>query len=160
MLRADPPCLELVGYLEWWDHTCDPRKRNSKKSSTTAVVQTQAEGDVAWKASTLAVAADDGGEYQVEVQTLDYDVRKSTEVPPNNQDVSTVDTNDMPNASGDDDQQALPIYQEETESDIPNASSDDDPQTRSIYQKESERLIPNQSLAEDALVIEHVRTLS
>ena len=33
-------CFELVGYSEWWDHSQDPHKRHSKKSSTAAVVET------------------------------------------------------------------------------------------------------------------------
>ncbi|KAL5977606.1 hypothetical protein ACLOJK_041504 [Asimina triloba] len=72
----------------------NPRKRNSKKSSTAAIVETQKENDIAGKASTLAAIVDnDGkGEYQEEVQTLDYDVGISIEVPANNQDMSTVDT--------------------------------------------------------------------
>ncbi|KAL6988394.1 hypothetical protein U1Q18_014144 [Sarracenia purpurea var. burkii] len=117
-----------------------------------------AKGDVAGKALALAVAIDDG-EYQEKVQMLDYDVRISIKVSHNNQDVSTVDISDIPNSSGDDDQQVLSIYQEESESDIPNASSDDDSQTWPIYQKESERLIPNQSLDKDAPIIELIRTL-
>ncbi|KAJ8636976.1 hypothetical protein MRB53_011243 [Persea americana] len=56
-------------------HHRDPRKRNSKKTSTAAVVETKTEGDVAEKVSALAIAAGNGGkgEYQEHVQTLDYD---------------------------------------------------------------------------------------
>ena len=50
-----------MGYPEWWDHSRDPRKRNSKKTSTAAVVETKTEGDVAEKVSALAIAAGNGG---------------------------------------------------------------------------------------------------
>ncbi|KAK2975037.1 hypothetical protein RJ640_002466 [Escallonia rubra] len=54
-------CYELVGYPEWWDHNRDPRKRNSKRTSSTAVVETKIEDDVTGQHSALAAAAGNGG---------------------------------------------------------------------------------------------------
>ena len=54
-------CYELVGYPEWWDHSRDSRKKNSKKASTAAIVETKTEGDSGEKSSTLATAAGNGG---------------------------------------------------------------------------------------------------
>ncbi|KAK2993896.1 hypothetical protein RJ640_012770 [Escallonia rubra] len=54
-------CYELVGYPEWWDHNRDPRKRNSKRTSSTAVVETKTEDDVTGQHSALAAAAGNGG---------------------------------------------------------------------------------------------------
>ena len=34
-------CNELVGYPEWWDHSRDSRKKNSKKASIAAIVETK-----------------------------------------------------------------------------------------------------------------------
>jgi hypothetical protein len=45
-----------VGYLEWWDHSRDPRKKNSKKTSTVMVVETKTEDNVVGKVSALAAA--------------------------------------------------------------------------------------------------------
>lgn len=53
--------FELVGYSEWWDHNRDPRKKNSKKTSTVAVVETKTEENVTEKALTLVAAANSGG---------------------------------------------------------------------------------------------------
>ena len=50
-----------MGYPEWWDHSRDPRKRNSKKTSTAAVVETKIDDDVAGKVSTLVTTASNGG---------------------------------------------------------------------------------------------------
>ncbi|KAK2996779.1 hypothetical protein RJ639_025625 [Escallonia herrerae] len=54
-------CYELVGYPEWWDHNRDPRKRNFKRTSSTAVVETKTEDDVTGQHSALATAAGNGG---------------------------------------------------------------------------------------------------
>ncbi|KAK2991709.1 hypothetical protein RJ640_014987 [Escallonia rubra] len=54
-------CYELVGYPEWWDHNRDPRKRNSKRTSSTAVVETKTEDDVTRQHSALAATAGNGG---------------------------------------------------------------------------------------------------
>ncbi|KAK2988104.1 hypothetical protein RJ640_023853 [Escallonia rubra] len=54
-------CYELVGYPEWWDHNRDPRKRNSKRTSSTAVVETKTEDDVTGQHSALAAVAGNGG---------------------------------------------------------------------------------------------------
>ncbi|KAK2989713.1 hypothetical protein RJ640_030206 [Escallonia rubra] len=54
-------CYELVGYPEWWDHNRDPRKRNSKRTSSTAVVETKTEDDVTGQHSALAAAAESQG---------------------------------------------------------------------------------------------------
>ena len=50
-----------MGYPEWWDHSCDSRKKNSKKVSTAAIVETKIEDDSGEKSSTLAAAAGNGG---------------------------------------------------------------------------------------------------
>ncbi len=50
-----------MGHLEWWDHSRDPRKRNSKKTSTIAVVETKTEDDVAGKVSAFESEANNGG---------------------------------------------------------------------------------------------------
>ena len=52
---------ELVGYPEWWDHSCDSRKQNSKKASTTAIVETKTEDDSSEKSSALAATSSNGG---------------------------------------------------------------------------------------------------
>ncbi|KAK3012380.1 hypothetical protein RJ639_012737 [Escallonia herrerae] len=54
-------CYELVGYPEWWDHNRDPRKRNFKRTSSTAVVETKTEDDVTGQHSALAAVAGNGG---------------------------------------------------------------------------------------------------
>lgn len=54
-------CFELVGYPEWWDHSRDTRKKNSKRPSTAAIVETKMEDDVAKKASALVLTANNGG---------------------------------------------------------------------------------------------------
>ena len=55
-------CYELVGYLEMWDHSCDSRKKNSKKASTATIVETKTEDDSGEKSSALATtAAGNGG---------------------------------------------------------------------------------------------------
>ncbi|KAK3023308.1 hypothetical protein RJ639_044530 [Escallonia herrerae] len=53
-------CYELVGYPEWWDHNRDPRKRNSKRTSSIAVLETKTEDDVTGQYAVLAAAADAG----------------------------------------------------------------------------------------------------
>ena len=50
-----------MGHLEWWDHSRDPRKRNSKKTSTTAVVETKTKDDIAGKVSAFVSEANNGG---------------------------------------------------------------------------------------------------
>ena len=40
-------CFELVGYPEWWDRSRDSRKKNSKKGSSAAFVETKIEDNVA-----------------------------------------------------------------------------------------------------------------
>ena len=54
-------CYELVGYPEWWDHSRDSRKKNSKKASTAAIVETKTEDDSDEKSLTLVAAAGNGG---------------------------------------------------------------------------------------------------
>ncbi|KAK2986258.1 hypothetical protein RJ640_021827 [Escallonia rubra] len=54
-------CYELVGYPEWWDHNRDPRKRNSKRTSSTVVVETKTYDDVTGQHSALAAVAGNGG---------------------------------------------------------------------------------------------------
>ena len=50
-----------MGYLEWWDHNCDPQKRNSNKTSTVAIVEKKVDDKVAKKASALAIVVGNGG---------------------------------------------------------------------------------------------------
>ena len=50
-----------MGYPEWWDHSRDSQKKNSKKASTAAIVETKTEGDSGEKSSTLATTAGNGG---------------------------------------------------------------------------------------------------
>ena len=54
-------CYELVGYPEWWDHSRDSWKQNSKKASTAAIVETKTEDDSGEKSLALAAAAGNGG---------------------------------------------------------------------------------------------------
>ena len=54
-------CYELVGYSEWWDHSRDSLKKNSKKASTNAIVETKTEDDSGENSSALAAAAGNGG---------------------------------------------------------------------------------------------------
>ncbi|KAG7940980.1 hypothetical protein I3843_16G014900 [Carya illinoinensis] len=54
-------CFELVRYSKWWDHSRDTWKKNSKKTSTAAIVETKTEDDVAKKASALIITASNGG---------------------------------------------------------------------------------------------------
>ena len=49
-----------MGYPEWWDHSCDSLKKNSKKASTAAIVKTKTEDDSGEKSSALAEAAGNG----------------------------------------------------------------------------------------------------
>lgn len=52
-------CFELVGYPEWWDHSRDSRKRNSKKKTngvagqTSAIAATRSNGGKTLNISTL-----------------------------------------------------------------------------------------------------------
>ena len=50
-----------MGYPDWRDHSRDSQKRNSKKPSSDAVVETRKEDDVAGQILTLEVVAGNGG---------------------------------------------------------------------------------------------------
>ena len=50
-----------MGYLEWWDHSRDSRKKNSKKASTAAIVETKTEDDSGEKSSAWATTIGNGG---------------------------------------------------------------------------------------------------
>ena len=50
-----------MGYLEWWDHSHDSWKKNSKKASIAAIVETKTEDDSGEKSSALAAASGNGG---------------------------------------------------------------------------------------------------
>ncbi|KAF2298179.1 hypothetical protein GH714_016810 [Hevea brasiliensis] len=64
-------CFEIVGYPEWWDHNRDSRKRNASKASptgapasktsTVAIVETNAEEDVAKKSTAFVATRGNGG---------------------------------------------------------------------------------------------------
>ena len=53
---------ELVGYPEWLVHSRDSRKKNSKKASIAAIVETKTEDDRSKKSSALTAATCNGGE--------------------------------------------------------------------------------------------------
>jgi len=36
-------CFEIVGYLKWWDHNCDSRKKKSNKIPTTTTIESNSE---------------------------------------------------------------------------------------------------------------------
>ena len=50
-----------MGYPEWWDHSRDSRKKNSKKAYTAANVETKTKDDSSKKSSTLVTTAGNGG---------------------------------------------------------------------------------------------------
>ena len=50
-----------MGYPEWWDHSCDSRKKNSKKASIAAIVETKTEDDSGEMSSALPATAGNGG---------------------------------------------------------------------------------------------------
>ena len=47
-----------MGYPEWWDHSHDSQKQNSKKASTVVIVETKID-DSGEKSSALAATASD-----------------------------------------------------------------------------------------------------
>ena len=56
-------CFEIVGYLDWCDHNCDQRKKDFKKTSTTAIAEIKIEANVVEKASALVATTDYGGKF-------------------------------------------------------------------------------------------------
>ena len=50
-----------MGYLDWWDHNRDQRKKDSKKTSTAANAEIKIEVNVTEKVSALVAATDYGG---------------------------------------------------------------------------------------------------
>ena len=56
-------CFEIVGYPDQWDHNCDQRKKDSKKTSIATVVEIKTEANVAEKASALVAATDYGSKF-------------------------------------------------------------------------------------------------
>ena len=52
-----------MGYLDWCDHNCDQRKKDSKKTSTAAIAEIKTEANVAEKASALVATTDYGGKF-------------------------------------------------------------------------------------------------
>ena len=58
-----------MGYPEWWDHSHDSRKQNSKKASIVAIVETKIEDDSGEKSSALAAASSNGGKF-LKIYTL------------------------------------------------------------------------------------------
>ena len=50
-----------MGYPEWWDHSRDSWKKNSKKAAIAAIVETKIEDDSSEKSSALVAAASNGG---------------------------------------------------------------------------------------------------
>ncbi|KAL6324750.1 hypothetical protein AAG906_017090 [Vitis piasezkii] len=59
--RGSARCFEIVGYLDWWDHNRDQRKKDSKKTSTAVVAEIKTEANVTENASTLVATTDYGG---------------------------------------------------------------------------------------------------
>ncbi|KAF2304464.1 hypothetical protein GH714_031756 [Hevea brasiliensis] len=75
--RCDQPghtkdrCFEIVGYPEWWDHNHASKKRNASKASpagapasktsTVAIVETNAKEDVAEKSIAIVATRGNGG---------------------------------------------------------------------------------------------------
>lgn len=54
--------LELGEALGWYDHNRDQQKKDSKKTSTAAIVEMKTQDDVAEKTSALITATDNGGQ--------------------------------------------------------------------------------------------------
>ena len=52
-----------MGYLDWWDHNRDQRKKDFKKTSTSTVTEIKTEANVAEKAFALVAATDHGGKF-------------------------------------------------------------------------------------------------
>ncbi|RVW29211.1 hypothetical protein CK203_083944 [Vitis vinifera] len=53
-------CFEIVGYLDWWDHNRDQRKKDSKKNLDCSYCRIKTEANVDEKASALIAAIDYG----------------------------------------------------------------------------------------------------
>ncbi|RVX16125.1 Retrovirus-related Pol polyprotein from transposon TNT 1-94 [Vitis vinifera] len=83
-------CFEIVGYPDWWDHNCDQRNKDSKKTSIAIVAEIKTEANVAKKASTLVVAIDYGDH-------MTFDSRQVSPLRPSSQKiVSTTNGNTTP----------------------------------------------------------------
>ena len=52
-----------MGYLDWWDHNRDQRKKDSKKTLTAVVAEIKTKANVVEKASALVAATDYGGKF-------------------------------------------------------------------------------------------------
>ena len=50
-----------MGYLDWWDHNRDQRKKDSNKTLTATIAEIKTEANVADKASSLVATTDYGG---------------------------------------------------------------------------------------------------
>ena len=55
--------FEIVGYPDWWDHTRDQWKKDSKKTLTAVVAEIKTEANVVEKAFALVAATDHGGKF-------------------------------------------------------------------------------------------------
>nr|TKS04030.1 hypothetical protein D5086_0000147190 [Populus alba] len=154
--------FELVGYPEWWDHSRDTRKKNSKRPSTAAMVETKIEDDVAEKASALVLTANNGGENQKEIQTLDYDglnythnSDESESLESSNLDVGNLDQSGITLDSSGDVSQAGPVNHEVGELDLSgislDTSEDESLEAEDVapLSKSNPCIIPNQSSAAD-----------
>ncbi|XLR66650.1 hypothetical protein S83_017322, partial [Arachis hypogaea] len=79
-------CFELVGYPDWWDHNRDPRKKNSHKNSTSAVVESkdiqtrQTIGCGVKRRNLYYLDMESKREYQEEVLNLDLQISKEVEL--------------------------------------------------------------------------------
>ena len=58
-----------MGYPEWWDHSRDSQKKNSKKASTVAIIETKTKDDSIEKSSALAAAATGNGGKVLNIST-------------------------------------------------------------------------------------------
>ena len=59
-----------MGYPDWWDHSRDSWKKNSKKASTATIVETKTKDDSGEKFSALVAAGGNGGKV-LNISTLD-----------------------------------------------------------------------------------------
>ncbi|KAL3523631.1 hypothetical protein ACH5RR_016465 [Cinchona calisaya] len=84
-------CYELVGYPEWWDHSRAYRKKNSKKTPTAAIAETNIGDDAVEKGSALVATTNicDTEKGNVNGMTLDLDNHLEVEEMPESQDASS-----------------------------------------------------------------------
>ena len=52
-----------MGYPNWWDHNCDQRKKDSKKTSTVAIAEIKTKANVTENVSALVANIDYDGKF-------------------------------------------------------------------------------------------------